>query len=125
MLSRLVVFRCFPTLFGFLVFFFFLVDWSMRDFLPCIPPLAMSNDVVAVLDCIVAIDGQEENAPIIVLHRTLNVNAQHDILVCRLPTKQNVIRDAMYVYGRFRLCIIVNESQQLRSMESVEVCVSR
>lgn len=85
----------------------------------------MSNDVVAVLDCIVAIDGQEENAPIIVLHRTLNVNAQHDILVCRLPTKQNVIRDAMYVYGRFRLCIIVNESQQLRSMESVEVCVSR
>jgi hypothetical protein len=40
------VFRCFPTLFGFLVFFFF-PDFNIRVFLPCMPPLAISNALLA------------------------------------------------------------------------------
>lgn len=81
-LSRLPVLRCLPGVAGFFVFFF-LVDFIIRVFFPCIPPFAMAN---IVLDRIVGMDEHRE--------RTLNVNAH--VLEWKLATRHmemNMVMD--------------------------------
>ena len=67
----LLVLRCFPGLFGFVVFFFLFVAFIMRVFLPCVPPCAMVNDV---LDRIVVM-GEHREHFMGLLRMLLSVNA--------------------------------------------------
>lgn len=69
----LLVLRCFPGLFGFVVFFFLFVDFIMRVFFPCIPPFAMSSVVLNRVTGIVVMDEYGEH--FIGLYSTLSVNA--------------------------------------------------